>query len=305
MIAAPELHKAPMGYGRSGPLTYLAECSVPPTAATLEMAAWMIEHGSDVHQGGDGPLMRAALRGGRIPMMELLVSHGADVNAEWKGEYPVIFAACEGVDPVSLAWLLEHGANPNCDRPLRAHRGTALDYVIGTYVRSANLAACIDLLVVAGGVTKYDQQGILDLLCGRLDRLELHLAADERLVSRRFSGLDCGATGGRLLTLDGATLLHVAAEYRNEKAIDLLLGRGADVNGRAAIDAAGVGGQTPLFHAVTQADAAGVAVTRQLIDRGADVNVRARVPGHYERPGKVIECTPLGYAAYFSVISVR
>jgi hypothetical protein len=25
------------------------------------MATWMIEQGSDVHQGGDGPLMRAAL----------------------------------------------------------------------------------------------------------------------------------------------------------------------------------------------------------------------------------------------------
>ncbi len=40
----------------------------------------MIENGSDVHQGGDGPLMRAALRGERLPMMELLVAHGADVN---------------------------------------------------------------------------------------------------------------------------------------------------------------------------------------------------------------------------------
>ena len=45
------------------------------------MAQWMIDNGSDVHQGGDGPLMRAALNGDRIPMMELLVAHGADVNA--------------------------------------------------------------------------------------------------------------------------------------------------------------------------------------------------------------------------------
>jgi hypothetical protein len=35
------------------------------------MAEWMIAHGSDVHQGGDGPLMRAALNAYRIPMMEL------------------------------------------------------------------------------------------------------------------------------------------------------------------------------------------------------------------------------------------
>jgi hypothetical protein len=31
----------------------------------------------------------------------------------------------------------------------------------------------------------------------------------------------------------------------------------------------------------------------------ADVAIRAKVPGHYERPGEVLECTPLGYATHF------
>ena len=65
----------------------------------LAMAQWMMENGSDVHQGGNGPLMRAALFGARIPMMELLVQHGADVNAVWHGEFPIIFSPCETVDP--------------------------------------------------------------------------------------------------------------------------------------------------------------------------------------------------------------
>jgi len=68
------------------------------------MAKWMIENGSDVHQGGNGPLMRAALNGDRIPMMELLVSYGADVNANWHGHFPITFAPCETVDPVALQW---------------------------------------------------------------------------------------------------------------------------------------------------------------------------------------------------------
>jgi ankyrin repeat protein len=76
------------------------------------MAKWMLENGSDVHQGGDGPLMRAALNGDRIAMMELLVAHGADVNAWWHGEYPIMFASCEAMDPATLRWLLEHGADP-------------------------------------------------------------------------------------------------------------------------------------------------------------------------------------------------
>jgi len=42
-------------------------------------------------------------------MMELLVAHGADVNAEWHGEYPIIYSACEAIDPVALEWLAASG----------------------------------------------------------------------------------------------------------------------------------------------------------------------------------------------------
>src|SRR5450631_1413654 len=116
MTANPALHRAPLGYAKDGPLTWVAECRVPwepPGPARLAMAQWMIENGSDVHQGGDGPLMRTALNSVRIPMMELLVAHGADVNACWHGDFPIVFAPCESLDPVALSWLLAHGADPN------------------------------------------------------------------------------------------------------------------------------------------------------------------------------------------------
>jgi hypothetical protein len=35
------------------------------------------------------------------------------------------------------------------------------------------------------------------------------------------------------------------------------------------------------------------------MDRGADLSIRAKVPGHYERPGEILKCTPLGYATHF------
>src|SRR5277367_6903781 len=79
MTRNPALHRAPLGYNKNGPLTWVAECRVPwepPGATRLAIAKWMIENGSDVHQGSDGPLMRAALMGYRIPMMELLLAHG-------------------------------------------------------------------------------------------------------------------------------------------------------------------------------------------------------------------------------------
>jgi hypothetical protein len=77
------------------------------------------------------------------------------------------------------------------------------------------LSTCIDILLEAGGVTKYDVPGVLPLLRGRLDSLAELIDADQALVNHRFSELDCGMTGGRALTLQGGTLLHVAAEYGN------------------------------------------------------------------------------------------
>jgi ankyrin repeat protein len=308
MTGNPALHSAPLGYGKDGPLTWVAECRVPwesPRPERLAIAEWMLEHGSDVHQGGDGPLMRAALNAYRIPMMELLVSHHADVNALWHGHFPIIFAPCETLDPAALKWLLDHGANPNCrDHGYEIsgypYPGTALDYLIAGYARSLErLSACIDLLLNAGGTTKYDEPAVLALLHGRLDHLAALIDAEPGLVNKRFPELDCGQSGGRLLLLQGGTLLHVAAEFRNVAAVALLLDRGADVNARATVNDAGLGGQTAVFHAATQFDDGGLPVTQLLIERGVDLTVRAKLPGDYERPGEVVECTALGYALLF------
>jgi ankyrin repeat protein len=302
MTRNPALHSAPLGYGSNGPLTWVGECRVPrepPGPERLAMARWMIEHGSDVHQGGDGPLMRAALSDDRIAMMDLLVAHGADVNALWHGFYPIIFAACEALQPQCLQWLLDHGANRNCTDPARGVAHSALDYVLGTYARSPRVQICIEMLIAAGATTKYAEPALLDLLRGRLDRLADHLDHDPALLDRRFPEFDFGTTAARRLTLTGATLLHVAAEYGSVDAARLLLDRGADVDGRAAIDESGVGGQTPIFHAASQYWDYGLAVAELLISRGADLSARARLPGHCDRPDEIVEATALEYASRF------
>ena len=119
--------------------------------------------------------MSAALNGYRIPMMELLVSYGADVNAEWNGDFPIVFAPCEAVDPEALKWLLDHGANPNCQRPWRNSTGLPDRHLRRSPER---LSACIDLLLDAGGTTRYNAPGVLDVLRGRLDLLAEQLDAD-------------------------------------------------------------------------------------------------------------------------------
>jgi ankyrin repeat protein len=177
---------------------------------------------------------------------------------------------------------------------------TALDYVIEYYARSPLRSECIEILLNAGGRTRHDNPLLMEILRGRVDELAALLDADPEAIHRRFPEFDFGpGTGTRRLTLKGATLLHVAAEYGDAEAAKLLLDRGADVNARATIDEVGVGGQTAIFHAVTQFNDWGLAVARVLIERGADLTVRVKLPGHYERTKEVVECTPLGYAIRF------
>ena len=140
---------------------------------------------------------------------------------------------------------------------------------------------------------------MLDLLRSRLERVAKQLDTAPTLVHRRFSELDFGETAGRRLLLQGTTLLHVAAEFGDAEAAKLLLDRGADVDARATVDSAGIGGQTPIFHAVSQNRDWGFAVAQLLLERGADLAVRVKLPGHYERLDEVVECTPLGYALQF------
>ena len=113
-----------------------------------------------------GTKMKTSIRLKGFTMMELLVAHGADVNALWHGHFPIIFAPCESLDPVALEWLLDHGANPNCrdhGYEISGHRypGTALDYLIAGYARSLErLRACIDVLLEASVSNAYLDAGV-------------------------------------------------------------------------------------------------------------------------------------------------
>jgi hypothetical protein len=40
-------------------------------------------------------------------------------------------------------------------------------------------------------------------------------------------------------------------------------------------------------------------MARFLVERGADLRLRVKLPGHYERPDEIVECTPLAYALRF------
>jgi ankyrin repeat protein len=244
----------------------------------------------------DVPLQRVA-QPGRIPMMELLVRHGADVNGLCWGWFPALFTPCENLEPEPLQWLLDHGADPNRGNP--KDPGTALDYVIQTYPRAPKrLTACIEILLAAGAHTRYEVPGVLPILRSRIDELAALLDADPALLHRRYPELDCGPSSGNI-SLRGATLLHVAAEYGFLNASRFLLNRGAEVNARSNIDSNGVGGQTPIFHALAHFNGTNPEIVQLLIDRGADLTIRARVPHHRGHPDDLVDVSAAEYGAPF------
>jgi ankyrin repeat protein len=314
MTGGPELHRAPLGYGKNGPLTWVAECRVPreaPSEVRLAMARWMIENGSDVHQGGDGPLMRAALADMRIPMMELLVAHGADVNALWNGRYPIICAPCETLAPRALKWLLDHGADPHV---AARDYGSPLAMLIGTYSRNAKgKNACLEVLAAAG--FDLPDTAAMAFHRGRIDLLEAHLDRDPSLLEHRFEPseifpfeLGIQADEGLHVTpVFGGTLLHLAVEYDDIDMARWLIGRGADANTKAGLDSDGFGGHTPLFHTVVTLAAHGDSMAKLLLESGANPNARATIRKQLrdmgdpekERMREFHNVTPIGYARQF------
>jgi ankyrin repeat protein len=314
MTAHPELHAAPLGYGKNGPLTWVAECRVPweaPSSTRLAMARWMLENGSDIHQGGDGPLMRAALNDLRVPMLDLLLEYGADVNAQWGGFYPIVCAPCEALAPKCLRWLLDHGADPATPS---SKYGTPLSMLIGTYARhSARKQACLDTMAEWG--LDIPDTPAMAVHRGRIDLLNRHLLADPALPSRCLTlaeifppeiGMpDDGAL--QATSLDGVTLLHLAVDFDEDEIVRWLLNHGADPNAAALVDAEGFGGQTPLFHTVVTLGRKDDTLARILLEAGAKPRARATLRKQLRDTGdpekeqmrEFHDVTPVEYARRF------
>jgi len=197
-----------------------------------------------------------------------------------------------------------------------------VDIVLETDSRNPSAKHEILELYVQHGL-KLPDTPAMALHRGRIDLLEQHLRRNPDVMRRTFSfeeiyppELGCHkdplATFGTPLA--GTTLLHMCIDYDEMEIAQWLIARGMDVNIKAAVDADGFGGHTPLFCTVVSQpnfwmnhnNKPQVApFTQLLLDHGADPNARAALrkelhPG-YEIPGlyEYRDVTPLSWGKRF------
>ena len=198
-----------------------------------------------------------------------------------------------------------------------------MEHLLGTDSRKPSAKHQILEMYVEHGFQPPDTP-VMALHRGRIDLLEAHLARDPNLLTRTFDIVDIFPLApaawrdphtAQGTPVHGTTLLHIAAYFDEVEIGEWLLQRGMDPDARAAIDADGFGGYTALFSTVVsqrnfwvnygkgQPDDA--RFTRLLLDRGADVDVRACLRARLEEghgggpPRDYRDVTPLGWGRQY------
>ncbi|MCU0646763.1 MAG: hypothetical protein MUF00_02100 [Gemmatimonadaceae bacterium] len=166
-----------------------------------------------------------------------------------------------------------------------------VDHLIEMYYRSDAFPACLTLVLARGA--RIEDALLRMVLLDDIDGLRALSVPAQEIIAHRVS-LPCAFT-----PLDGATLLHVAAEYGHVAMTRHLLALGADVDARAAVDPHGMNGHTPLFHTVNSNGNRSLPVMRVLLEAGARTDVL--LPGitwgaGFDWATTCFDVTPVSYA---------
>jgi len=267
------LHEAARGIAESNwgpPMSYAANVGQDGIVEMLgEMGATDVQHAFD----------RACLQG-KLETARRLVAMGAQVTPG------CVMGPCETLNDQGLALLLDLGAELADEH---GDRMAPVALLLQTYNRwPEGKHRCLELMAQRG--IDLPDTPVMALHRGRIDLLEEHLRHDPQMVSRTFSHeeiyppqLACHADHSYALhgtPLAGTTLLHICVDFDEIEIARWLIEHGADVNAKAALEADGFGGHTPLFGCVVsqaylcrrQQDAE---FARLLLDHGADPNARS------------------------------
>ena len=175
-----------------------------------------------------------------------------------------LLAAFEGHSPEGIRSALDAGQS--AVEPIKGK--TPMVCLIEMYLRSPQFGDCVRVMLAAGAVVEDPvlQTVLLDDVAG-LRRL---MKAPGFRTERKFD-LECTFT-----PLKGATALHICAEYNSVRCAAALIKGGANVNARAAVDADGIGGHTPIFHTVNSHRNYSRPMMELLVKAGAKLDVRLK-----------------------------
>lgn len=184
-------------------------------------------------------------------LAEILLEHGADPDGQYGSDYgPIVLCTGECVDPDGLRFYIDAGANVAFGPVATKYGGASvLGHLLNTYVRGRNPQKhrMIKMLLEQGAQVPLEYTpAVLAIHQGDTVELERLLKADPGLLRRPLPE----NTPSYNMDLRGATLLHLAVEQGELECLDLLVTRGADINAPALLFD-GIGGQTPVFHAVS------------------------------------------------------
>jgi hypothetical protein len=158
--------------------------------------------------------------------------------------------------------FLAAGVSPT--EPIQGKR--PVDVLIEMYLRSPRFAQCLQIMLDAGATI--DDPLLQAVLLDDDAALRRLLSNSSENLSRKLSPL-CAFTSCR-----GVTALHICAEFNSTRSARVLLDAGADVNACADQDEHGLGGQTPIFHAVNSIFNYCRPVMEILVNAGADLDTR-------------------------------
>ncbi|HEV2134542.1 MAG TPA: ankyrin repeat domain-containing protein [Terracidiphilus sp.] len=153
--------------------------------------------------------------------------------------------------------------------PVDAIKGRKpIDHLIEAYLRSPRFADCLRVMLSAGAVM---EDPLLEaVLLDDSSRLrDLITESPQRL--RQKLDLLVAYTSCRAVTA-----LHVCAEFNSVRCARVLLELGANVNAIADRSSEGIGGQTPIFHAVNSNLNYCRPVMELLVEAGADLDVKVK-----------------------------
>jgi hypothetical protein len=198
-----------------------------------------------------------------------------------------LLGAFEVHSPDGIRASLSAGASAT--EPIKGKR--PVDCLIEGYLRSAKFEECLRVLLEAGAsvgdplleaVLMDDDEGLRRLL-----------RESNGEIQRKMSPL-CAFTSCR-----GVPALHICAEFGSLRCASVLLDAGADVNARADVDGDGLGGQTPIFHAVNSIFNYCRPVMELLVERGADLDIRVKSllwGESFDWETVIFDVTPISYA---------